>query len=167
MLRAAGCQRDISATPTRARAAGGRSNAAALPGEAGLQGAVPHAREPRPGLSARRRAGEGRAAGRGVHEDVAGQQAVEAAKHVHRAAGEESADVRLSEGSTAAAFPPGQLGKEAADVQALGKVYFPRSESFLRRLGDSYRSEAGCKLQTQGRVGAGGVLRSCRVAFYI
>lgn len=81
-----------------------RSNAAALPGKAGLQGAVPHAQDPRPGLSACGLAGEGRAAGRGVHQDVAEQQAVEAAKHVHHTAGQQRRDVRRSEGFASAAF---------------------------------------------------------------
>lgn len=60
------------------------SDSVALPRQAGLLGAVPDAQDPRPGLSAGLRAGEGRAAGRGVREDVAEQQAVEAAEHVHR-----------------------------------------------------------------------------------
>lgn len=61
------------------------SKGVALPGQAGLLGAVPDALDPRPGLRAGRRAGKGRAAGRGVHQDVAEKQAVEAAKHVHYA----------------------------------------------------------------------------------
>lgn len=81
-----------------------RRNAAALPGKAGLQGAVPHTQDPRPGLSARLLAGEGRAAGRGVHQHVAEQQAVEAAEHVHHTAGQQRPDVRRSEGFTSAGF---------------------------------------------------------------
>lgn len=80
---------DVPATPTRAGVAHSRSHAAALPGKAGLQGAVPHAQDPRPGLGARGLAGEGRAAGRGVDQEVAEQQAVEAAKDVHHTAGQE------------------------------------------------------------------------------
>lgn len=54
-----------------------------VPGQTGLLGAVPDAQDPRPGLTAGRFGGEGRAAGRGVHEDVTEQQAIKAAKHVH------------------------------------------------------------------------------------
>lgn len=79
------------------------SDAAAVPGKADLQGAVPHTQDPRPGLSARRLAGEGRAAGRGVDEDVAEQQAVEAAKHVHHAAGRQRQDVTLQQVGTRSA----------------------------------------------------------------
>ena len=76
-------------TLTRPRVAGGWQlllfgpGGVAFPGQAGVLGAVPDALDPRPGLAAWRRAGEGRAVGRGVHEDVTEQQAVEAAEHVH------------------------------------------------------------------------------------
>lgn len=58
----------------------------ALPRQAALLGAVPHALDPRRGVAAGGGAGEGGAAGRGVDQDVAEQQAVEAAEHVHHAA---------------------------------------------------------------------------------
>lgn len=80
------------ASPTRSAVAGGREllllAPVALPGQAGPSGAVPDAVDPRPGLAAGLRAGEGRAAGRRVHQDVAEQQAVEAAERKHGAAGE-------------------------------------------------------------------------------
>lgn len=76
-------------TLTRACVAGGWQlllfgpDGVAFPGQAGALGVVPDALDPRPGLTAWRRAGKGQAAGRGVHEDVTEQQAVEAAEHVH------------------------------------------------------------------------------------
>lgn len=81
-----------AASPTQSRVTRGwrllgfGCHSVALPGQAGLLGAVPDAQDPRPGLSAGLRAGEGRAAGRGVRQDVAEQQAVEAAEHVHHTA---------------------------------------------------------------------------------
>lgn len=52
----------------------------------------------RPALAAGRRAGEGQAAGRGVHEHVAEQQAVEAAEHVHHTVRQKTKDVRGLQG---------------------------------------------------------------------
>lgn len=79
-----------AASPTRSRATRGQRvfapQGAALPRQAGV---VPDAQDPRPGLPAGLRRGEGRAAGRGVHEDVAEQQAVEAPEHVHHTATQE------------------------------------------------------------------------------
>lgn len=118
-----------------------RSNAAALPGKAGLQGAVPHAQDPRPGLSARGLAGEGRAAGRGVHQDVAEQQAVEAAKHVHHTAGQQRRDVRRSEGFASAAFHKVSWEHNPTPARPPARVW-------TLRLGDSHRPDAGFKPQT-------------------
>lgn len=79
------------ASPTRSGVAGGRllppSDSVPLPGQAAAPGVVPDAVDPRPGPAAGLRAGEGGAAGRGVRQDVAEQQAVEAAEHVHHAGG--------------------------------------------------------------------------------
>lgn len=65
---------------------------ATLPRQAGVLGVVPDAQDPRPGLSAGLWGGEGGAAGRGVHEDVAEQQAVEATEHVHDTGTQEQRD---------------------------------------------------------------------------
>lgn len=67
-----------AASPTWSRVAGGllllfSADNVAFPRQTGLLGGVPHAVNSWPGLAAGRRAGKGRAAGRGVREDIAEQ----------------------------------------------------------------------------------------------
>lgn len=80
---------DTMVSPTWSRSAGGwklllfSSDSVALPWQTDLLGDIPDTVDSRPCLHAGRHGGEGQAAGWGVHEDVAQQQAVEATEHVH------------------------------------------------------------------------------------